>query len=227
MKKMQFQVCNAKIYKSAVLKHFARLSDAELILRYNSLSRSDIISDYIKNAEFPNFKYLTDFKLFPAYHTIFIVFNDCEYKFPHTLDNIIILPHYFKTINSKEFIKTVNHELAHIFFRYNRSYSLQKFCLSKNIRIMDRPKMLNEITNPDTYTQTSLRAESKIIFVALIHNNNKGYIQRYYCWPDFQDLRLADKTEIDYYDSVLPYPQNEHPEEILAYIVSQEYKVEF
>jgi hypothetical protein len=217
MVKMQFQKCTPELYHLAVEKHFARLTVDELILRYDSPDAAAIMKKYVAHAEYPEPPPLLP-QYFCAYHTIYFVYNDVEYNFPHTLNNIIILPKYFKNVSPNVFRETIVHELMHIYFRYHRSAALHEFCQKKSIMQIYRPRFRREITNPDTYTTTGIRFGGKILFVVLVH----PYEPRYYSRDvQFGVIRPATESEKKQYNFVLPYPQNEHPEEILAHLVAK------
>jgi len=217
--------CSKQIYRSALEKHFARLSTEELIMRFNTKEKQKVIEKYLSTAEYPASRESPS--KFPAYHTIYYLYNNVEYNFPHTLDNIIILPTWLQPAHPR-FSSTILHELIHIYFRYHDSQALKDFCRKKNIHLMRRPQFPGEITNPDTYYYTCWVHEQRMYFCTLMHIG-RGYEKQYWCtetglWLGTRNVnfgyRLCTPDEIRMYDDALPFHQNEHPEEMIAEYIS-------
>ncbi len=183
-------------YKIALNKYFARLSPFEKKMKKGDAG--SLMEKYTKNAK--------------IYGKI-VVNEDVEFDLPHTLDDFIIIPK--KILNLPDLDKIILHEATHIYFRYNRSQELIDFCRKNSIVMIQRPRLWNEITNPDTYYHTGLVMGDKIIFVVLVWELKKKYFTY-----DVPLIRKSTKEEINYYNKKLPFEQNYHPEEILAFLVS-------
>ncbi len=153
---------------------------------------------------------------------IYIVRNSgVEYNLPHTVDNVIVIPH-----NCAVTREIINHELIHIYFHYYPCPALNRFCAREGIIRINRKFIDGEIVNPDTWYQTAVRYGAQYIFIALIdmHNNNNNnlYTKHYRVYDrDPNASRAATMEEIAWYNMHLPYYQNEHPEEIIATIMSK------
>lgn len=201
-------------YKLALIKYFSRLSNTEKIIKCGSTDLGIFLHKYMKNAIYDTDCILTMRiqKLLRKHNAYVILNKDIEYNFPHTLDNLIIVfepPTY----------KLIIHELTHIYFRRNPMCNIVvSFCRANNIVILKRNKLDREITNPDTYYFTGLYYARRIIFIALMHSGTT-YRPLYLTYIGGQ-IRRATTKEITYYNNILPYGQNYHPEEILAEIIS-------
>jgi len=228
---MNILPCNKEIYTGALINYYSRLNNYEK--GFKGKTRELFLNNYLKN---------TVYTLPPINYeqiraklriNIYLIFNNIiEYNFPHTLDNIIIMP--AQEYDEKDFYSIINHELIHIMFKYFTSNLVKNFMDRTNMVRINRSIMPKEITNPDTSYFTGLKYNNKIIFIALVHNITT-YTKSYYTTSSTTSSITSSTTssttsfagstgsickstneEIAYYDKHLPYLQNYHPEEILA-----------
>lgn len=213
------------LYITALEKYFARFSDWEARAKGG---RANLLSIYLARAQFdydPGINFG-----FPIY---FVINSGIEYDLPHTLDNIIILPPRFK-----DNMYIIAHEFMHVYFRNYRSAALIEFAARRGIVYINRPLMPREITNPDTAYHTGLKISGgAIVFIALEWAARETYYT--YSANKFAEgpskcskgpskcskgnIRRATAAEIREYNTRLPYPQNYHPEEILAGLFANKY----
>jgi len=209
---MRLLPATQEMYKSELVKYFSRMTGDEILMKAPD---ANIMAKYLKNA-----RYRVPAGVRPAFSinadVFFVINSGIEYDLPHTLGFIIILPE-----NSSNLNEIITHELVHIYFRNYRTEIVRDFCKSKNIKTIERPRLMREITNPDTYYKTCLLCEGGAIFVALI-DYTKFFLKKYYFTNGFT-IRTATCAEIKLYDLTLPYEQNEHPEEMLAELITRAY----
>lgn len=215
------QKCTPELYKLAVARHLQRLSVEEIQLRFHMTDKHLVLASYLATAQYPCTRHVN----VTFHRPVYWVYNDVEYLYPHTLDNIIILPLWL-TPEHPDFVSTIAHEMLHIYFRYNASPTLERFMKLRNLCVLRRPRMPGEITNPDTYYHTGLMYEDRVYFVALTHVND-ACVKKYYCWPDTllakftgSGIRECQFDEVTLFNAKLPFNQNEHAEEMLAECLS-------
>ncbi len=204
---MLIKACTKEHYINALKEYFSRLHSWEL--------KHKNINSYIQNAYYTDYVYETE-KTFPFYIlkniNVRIVFTkkNIEYGLPHTLQNIIIIP--LNSINLGNINSIIDHELIHIYCRYNTILPNTIPYLFK----IKRPFFYGEITNPDTIDFEGMYIGSNIVFIVLMHDTD-SYKKIYYSFCEKKKyLRRAFYSEIKTYNKRLPFNQNYHSEEIIA-----------
>lgn len=209
---MRFLPATIDMYRNELSKYFKRLSPDELMFKSPN---EPIMYKYLKNARYEvprNIRAPFNINM----DVYFVINKDIEYNCPHTLGAIIIIP------EDTDANDVIAHELLHVYFRNISRQVIFDFCKAKNIKAIIRPRMPREITNPDTNYNTCLLYGKGALFVALI-DLTRFFIKNYY-YTDFKGIRFATPEEIRYYNLVLPYEQNEHPEEMMAEMLSERLK---
>lgn len=235
---------NPQIYYAALTKYFARMSPEQKQLRPD-------INTYMSRAIYREPRSCHIAIKLPF--IVYIVYTSgVEYDFPHTLDNIIIIPVKYLSAPNEDYYRMIAHEMVHIYFHNCSTKIADKFCIRENIVVITREHMPREIVNPDTLYHTALKYGDHYIFIALIDAGHT-YVKKYYTVDNLnnksiildkiinithlndnkgkitniiksENIRPSTAVERNYYDSQLPYEQNEHPEEIIATIISTNIK---
>jgi len=144
----------------------------------------------------------------------FVVNRDVQWNAPHTMRNIVILPEH---IMNDDLTVICHHEILHIYFRYFTSPGLRHFATSLGFCIVQRPQYRDEITNPDTLPAKHVALISRwgLISPVVIAPNYCRFVTKH-----GNKWRPSTQTEKQYYNNVLPYPQNYHPQEILCHLLT-------
>lgn len=204
-------------YKATVQKYTAALKQYFKRMSYDQRSRKPTIEFYLARAQYIEPRSFTVRIILPI--NIYILYTSgVEYDFPHTLDDIIIIPLKYLNASQLNYDIMMNHEIMHIYFHHYKCPILKHFCAKYHIIRINRQAMPGEITNPDTLYYTALKMDHRYIFIALI-DGDPMYVKKYYV-IDNNIIRPCTSAEQFYYDNRLPYSQNEHPEEILATKIS-------
>lgn len=146
----------------------------------------------------------------------FLIFSNAQYKLPHTVADIIVLP--FKSLRNVR--ETIRHELIHILFRVNPRHNLiNKFVMKYKMVRVNLPPHLNFKVNPDTPDQWGLLRGNKII-TKILHPGETFYKIRTYTIIR-GDWYIASQDDLAYYNRMLPFNQNYHPHEMIANLISK------
>ena len=216
--KMQIQACTLERYHGALIRYYDRMNEEQR-------HRAGMIDRYMSRARYmaPGPRVVKALRIrLPM--TVYTVYNEgVEYDFPHTLEDIIILPWHMRNASIATMIQTLHHELMHVYFHHYPCRALGEFCTREGIIRIRRPWMRGEIINPDTTYHTGMwcPVTGVILFIALIDNGREHYDKAYHAMNS-ADIRPATEWERRWYDWRLPYEQNEHPEEIIATIMGRE-----
>ncbi len=213
-------------------KYFTQLSYYDLKIR-NSISRKEYIKKYINSfidfssSEKNKIKeiYNEIYLIHPIFRTLKIKFSkhnnpDIELNFPHTFDNIIILPqHYIDRNNLKHIII---HEYFHCWQRYNKykceilfdklgfkrsQYYSEELLKKYNIYV-------NLASNPDIELNTDYFYNGKLLkFIYVVRNGFPGVCRDV-------EIDLLNKTikDIDFKTNL---SQQSQPNEIMAELLSR------
>jgi hypothetical protein len=216
---MQFKPCTEYIYGAELKKHFNRMPEYEKEMKGGS---ANLLNIYLRSARFRIPRGKIEIRYDLPITIYFVVNRGIEYDLPHTLGSVIIIPDIYE--NDKDLSKIIFHELVHIYFRNFGTKYIEKFCADKGLVKIRRERVPNEITNPDTYYETALKYGNGHIFVALVDTGSYlgiRYFEKKYFFTLDRDTRPATKEERQYYDITLPYNQNNHPEEMVAELLSE------
>lgn len=148
--------------------------------------------------------------------TAYVICSDAQYKLPHTVADIIILP---LTLTA-DVPKTIRHEIIHIIFRKNPNHpAIHAFARDYNMVRIAVPKSLNYHVNPDTADQWGLIRGNHIITAILLPGESHYRIAYYTIYGKrWHHSTIAD---INYYNNALPFEQNYHPHEMIAATVCE------
>lgn len=135
----------------------------------------------------------------------FVINQGIQYDLPHTMGCVVVIPK--SLLSSPELPKICEHEIMHVFFRYNYSPKLTHFIKRMGYILIDRPHIRGEITNPDTRGKYGLPTKRGIVAPVLFSPADVRFITFNGKW------RSSTSEEIAEYHYRLPFRQNYHPEE--------------
>ena len=143
-----------------------------------------------------------------------------ENNFPHTHQDVIILPYNFYNSTFFNLLRTITHEKIHVFQRYNPTSTLKLYLNFWKMKVYDYSFDENQRSNPDTnhiqYSYYHPQLKTMVLNVQVYKENASNISDSYTKIQHSKELQ-PNSSRI-YYDLLMDNPtyQKEHPNEVMA-----------